>query len=126
MIEATIGSEKLILETAEKQLAGQREVAELEPMHDRVIFSPIAKQNMEKTASGLVTVRSNIESDELDRGEVIFIGAGRPYDKGILPMTIKVGDVIVYNNRVPFWSQFNGKRVGTVRESDVFHIERYA
>ncbi|MDA3039931.1 MAG: co-chaperone GroES [Actinomycetota bacterium] len=66
----------------------------LQPLEDRIVVR--AKEAESTTASGLVIPDSAKEKPQ--QGEVIAVGAGRRADNGdLVPMEVKVGDVIVYS-----------------------------
>ena len=90
----------------------------LTPIHDRIVFEPVGTETEYTTESGIIVVTNEVAQD-LDKGTVVAVGNGKPYNEGILPMTVAVDDVIVFNKRVPFFYMHEGKRLGIIRESDV-------
>jgi chaperonin GroES len=68
-------------------------VAQLVPLHDRVVIKPIVQE--EVLASGIVIPDTAKEKGQ--QGEVIAVGPGRLDDDGKrVPMEIVVGDKILY------------------------------
>ncbi len=66
----------------------------LQPLEDRIVVR--AKEAESTTASGLVIPDSAKEKPQ--QGEVLAVGAGRRADNGdLVPMEVKVGDVVVYS-----------------------------
>lgn len=90
----------------------------LTPIHDRIVFEPINAETEQVTQGGIIVVVNEVTQD-LDKGTVVAVGDGKPYNDGILPMTVAVDDVIVFNKRIPFFYTHEGKRLGIIRESDV-------
>src|SRR5206468_1715121 len=67
----------------------------LQPLDDRIVVRPSEAE--EKTASGLVIPDTAKEKPQ--QGEVLAIGPGRRSETSgdIIPMDVKVGDVVVYS-----------------------------
>lgn len=69
----------------------------LQPIYDRIIVKPLPKE--EKTAGGLF-IPGNAQEDQ-DRGTVLITGKGRKDKNGkLIPMHIKVGDVVIYGQNI--------------------------
>ena len=67
----------------------------LQPLEDRIVVRPAEAE--EKTASGLVIPDTAKEKPQ--QGEVLAVGPGkRSEDTGeLIPLDIKVGDVVIYS-----------------------------
>ena len=65
----------------------------LQPMGDRVVIRPAARE--ETTRSGIVLPDTSKEKPQ--RGEVVAVGTGRVTDEGKrLDMEVKVGDIVLF------------------------------
>lgn len=65
----------------------------LQPLHDRVIVEPAAKE--EKTAGGII-LPDNAQEKPL-KGKVLSVGPGKRLDSGTLaPVDVKTGDTVIY------------------------------
>ena len=84
------------------------------PLADRVIVEPAAAE--EKTAGGIIIPDTAKEKPQ--RGKVIAVGSGKIDE----PMTVKVGDVVLYGKYAGTEIQVDGKDVLIMRESDIFAI----
>lgn len=84
------------------------------PLHDRVIVEPAAAE--EKTASGIIIPDTAKEKPQ--RGTVIAAGTGKKDE----PMTVKVGDAVLYGKYSGTEIQIDGKDYLIMRESDIFAI----
>ncbi len=84
------------------------------PLSDRVIVEPAAAE--EKTAGGIIIPDTAKEKPQ--RGKVIAVGAGKPDE----PMTVKVGDTVLYGKYAGTEIQVDGKDVLIMREGDIFAI----
>ena len=67
----------------------------LQPLEDRIVVRP--SESEETTASGLVIPDTAKEKPQ--RGEVLAAGPGRRSEQtgDIIPLDVKVGDVVVYS-----------------------------
>lgn len=86
----------------------------LKPLADRVLVEPAAAE--EKTASGLFIPDTAKEKPQ--KGSVIAIGTGKKDE----PMTVKVGDQVLYGKYAGTEITIEGKEYLIMRESDIFAI----
>lgn len=84
------------------------------PLADRVIVEPAAAEV--KTAGGIIIPDTAKEKPQ--RGKVIAVGTGKKDE----PMTVKVGDIVLYGKYAGTEIQVEGKDVLIMRESDIFAI----
>ena len=91
----------------------------LTPLHDRVIVKPSAAE--EKTAGGLIIPDTAQEKPQ--RGEIVAIGEGKLSEDGKKnPLTVKVGDTVLYGKYSGTEVQIDGADYLIMRESDIFAI----
>lgn len=86
----------------------------LTPLADRVVIKPASAE--EKTASGLYIPDTAKEKPQ--KGEVKAVGAGKADE----PMTLKVGDLVMYGKYAGTEITVDGKEYLIMRESDVLAI----
>ena len=84
------------------------------PLHDRVIIKPAAAE--EKTAGGIIIPDTAKEKPQ--RGTIIAVGNGKKDE----PMTVKVGDTVLYGKYSGTEVQIEGKDYLIMRESDIFAV----
>ena len=84
------------------------------PLADRVLVEPAAAE--EKTASGIIIPDTAKEKPQ--RGTVVAAGNGKSDE----PMTVKVGDTILYGKYAGTELSVEGKDYLIMRESDIFAI----
>jgi len=92
----------------------------LKPLADRVVVEPLAQE--EVTAFGIILPETAKEKPQ--KGTIIAAGPGRRDDKGALvPMEVKVGDVVLYAKYAGTELKLEGgKQVLVLRESDILAI----
>jgi chaperonin GroES len=86
----------------------------VKPLADRVLVQAAPAE--EKTASGIIIPDAAKEKPQ--RGTVIAVGPGKKDE----PMTVNVGDTILYGKYSGTEIQVEGKDYLMMRESDIFAI----
>ena len=86
----------------------------IKPLADRVIVEPAAAE--ERTAGGLIIPDTAKEKPQ--RGKVLAVGIGKPDE----PMTVKVGDAVLYGKYAGTEITVEGKDYLIMREADIFAI----
>jgi chaperonin GroES len=86
----------------------------LKPLADRVIVEVAPAE--EKTASGLIIPDTAKEKPQ--KGKVVAVGTGKKDE----PMTVKVGDQILYGKYSGTEITVEGKEYLIMRESDIFAV----
>ena len=92
----------------------------LKPLHDRVLIKPFKPEEI--TSSGIIIPDSAQEKPV--QGEVLAVGNGRCNANGdIIPMTIKVGDSVLFGKHAGTTIQINsGDELLVMNESDILGI----
>ena len=86
----------------------------IKPLADRVLVEPAAAE--EKTAGGIIIPDTAKEKPQ--KGKVIAIGTGKKDE----PLTVKVGDTVLYGKYSGTELSVEGKDYLMMRESDIFAI----
>lgn len=90
------------------------------PLHDRIL---IKRVDLEAVTKGGI-ILGEIEKDrDTGFGRVIAVGQGKKLtDNTVIDMTVKEGDLIAFNERIPIRTSYRGENYWTLRESDVFYV----
>jgi chaperonin GroES len=89
------------------------------PLHDRIAIKP--KAGEEKTSGGIII--PDTAQEKPMQGEVVSVGSGaRNQDGNIVPMEIKVGDVVMYGKWGGTEIKIGGNDLVIIKESDVIGI----
>jgi chaperonin GroES len=86
----------------------------IRPLADRVVVEPSPAET--KTISGIIIPDTAQEKPQ--RGVVVAVGNGKKDE----PMTVKVGNTILYGKYAGTEFKFEGKDYLIMRESDIFAI----
>lgn len=95
--------------------------AKVSPLGDRVLIKELdAKDTERKTASGIIIPETVSDDKGAKQGTVVAVGAGRYDDGELIPMTVKVGDKVIYQ-----WGdliKIDGEEYSVVSESNILGI----
>jgi chaperonin GroES len=86
----------------------------VKPLADRVLVEPAAAE--EKTASGLFIPDTAKEKPQ--RGIIVAVGNGKKDE----PLTVKVGDTVLYGKYAGTELVLEGREYLIMREADIFAI----
>lgn len=86
----------------------------IKPLGDRVLVEPVPAE--EKTASGIIIPDTAKEKPQ--RGTVIAVGAGKKDE----PITVKVGDKVIYGKYSGTELSYEGADYLIMRESDIYAV----
>jgi len=86
----------------------------IKPLADRVIVEVSPAE--EKTASGIIIPDTAKEKPQ--KGKVVAVGAGKKDE----PLTVKVGDTVLYGKYAGTEISVDGREFLIMRESDIFAV----
>ena len=91
------------------------------PLHDRVLIE--VTDSEEKTAGGIIIPDTAKEKPQ--EGKVVAIGSGtRTEDGKIIPMDVKVGDIVLFGKWSGTEVKIDGKEYSIMKESDIMGISK--
>jgi chaperonin GroES len=68
----------------------------IKPLADRVLIKEDTSSKEKKTSSGIIIPISAQEDKGGKRGEIVAVGAGRTEDGKLIPVSVKVGDIVLF------------------------------
>lgn len=88
----------------------------IRPLEDRVVVEPLEAE--EKTSGGIYIPEAAKEKPQ--RGKVLAVGPGKRTDSGeLIPMTVAIGDVVVYGRYSGNDVKVGESEVKILREGDI-------
>jgi len=91
----------------------------VKPLGDRVLVHPIEEKETKK--GGIIIPDTAKEKPQ--EGRVLAVGTGRTLDNGtVLPMSVSVGDKIIYSKYSGSEIKLEGKEVLIISEKDVLAV----
>jgi len=108
---------------AQEQLKklGEQNNMKFRPLHDRVLIEVLDSE--EKTSGGIIIPDTAKEKPQ--EGKVVAIGSGaRTEDGKIIPMDVKVGDLVLFGKWSGTEVKIDGKEYSIMKESDIMGISK--
>lgn len=99
-------------------MAKQASVA-ISPLGDRVVVFPLAKEDV--TASGIL-IPDSAKQDKPEQGTVVAVGPGRYDDGDLLPMTVKIGDTVLFSKYGNAEVKLDGKDYLIISEANILAV----
>ena len=91
----------------------------IRPLDDRIVVKPIEAE--EKPAGG--TLLPDTAKEKPQRAKVLAVGEGKLTDEGNrIPLTVQVGDEILYGKYAGTEIKFKGDELKILRESEVLAL----
>ena len=89
------------------------------PLHDRVLIKVLDSEA--KTAGGIIIPDTAKEKPQ--EGEVVAVGPGGKTEDGkLLPMDVKIGDIVLFGKWSGTEVKIDGKELLIMKESDIMGI----
>lgn len=77
----------------------------------------------EKTTKSGIVLPETAEKERPTRGKVIAVGPGKRNEKGeVIPMSVKVGDIVLFKKYGPDEIEIDGKKYLVGEEDDILAI----
>jgi len=92
----------------------------IQPISDHILIEPVSME--EKTKSGIL-LPETARKEKTEQGKVIAVGPGRRTEEGkLLPMDVKVGDTVLFNQYGPTEVKVENKKYLIARSDDILAI----
>lgn len=91
------------------------------PLGDRILLKPILEEELNKTASGII-IPETVSKEKPEQGVVIAVGEGRWDDGKRVPISVKVGDRVVFSRYGYDEVKLDGKEYYILKEENILAI----
>jgi chaperonin GroES len=92
----------------------------LKPLNDHIFLEPVAE---EKTTKSGIVLPDTAEKEKPIKGKVVAVGPGKLDDSGKrVPMSVKVGDKVLFKKYGPDELEVDGKKYLVGEEADILAI----
>lgn len=91
------------------------------PLHDRVVVKPADKSEEKQLASGII-IPETVDKERPSKGVVVAVGGGKYDDGDLIPMTVKVGDTVLFSKYGYDEVKIDGVEYYILSESSVLAI----
>lgn len=94
----------------------------LTPLGDRVVVAPLSAED-QKTASGII-IPDTVDKERPDQGKVVAVGPGRLNEAGTgrVPMSVSVGQTVVFSKYGPDKITVAGKDYYVISEANILAV----
>jgi chaperonin GroES len=90
------------------------------PLADRVVLKPVESESV--TASGIIIPDTVSGKDKPERGVVVAVGPGKYDEDTLIPMTVKVGDTVIFSKYGFDQVKIDGTEYIVLSESNILAI----
>jgi chaperonin GroES len=91
----------------------------IRPLADRIVVEP--KETEAKSAGGIV-IPDSADKDKPMRGKVLAVGAGKYHDGKTQPLSVKIGDEILFGKYAGTSIKLDNREFLVMREDDVMGV----
>ncbi len=98
-----------------------KETISIQPLGDRVVVKPVNKDDATKSPSGII-IPDTANKEKPERGTVVATGPGKHEDGERLPMTVTVGDNVLFSKYGYDEVKIDGEEYYILSESSVLAI----
>jgi chaperonin GroES len=91
----------------------------IQPLGDRVVVAPLAAE--EVSASGII-IPDTVKKEKAERGMVVATGPGRYDDGAVVPMTVKKGDEVLFEQTYRDPIEIDGEEYYIFSESSILAV----
>ena len=90
----------------------------IQPLADRVVVKPLEQES--KTKSGIIIPDTAKEKSQ--KGKVVAVGKGKYEDGKLVPLTVKLGDIVLYKEYGGDEMKLDSEDVMILKEEDILAI----
>ncbi|MEK7114940.1 MAG: co-chaperone GroES [Patescibacteria group bacterium] len=92
----------------------------IKPLSNHIFIEPVQEDKMTKTG---IVLPDSAEKEKPIKGKVIAVGNGKKNERGeIIPMSVKVGDLVLFKKYGPDELEIDGKKYLVGSEEDILAI----
>jgi len=95
----------------------------IKPLADRILLKPISADEMKTTSSGII-IPDTVSKEKPEQGVVVAVGDGK-WDDGVkIPLSVKVGDKVVFSRYGYDEVKLDGVEYYILKEENILAVIR--
>jgi chaperonin GroES len=96
----------------------------IQPLGDRVLIRPYTEGEVkgEKKADYGIIIPDSVKEERSAQGMVLAVGEGKYVDGKLIPMQVKVGDVVIFSRYSYDEVEFGGQDLYLLKEENIFAV----
>jgi chaperonin GroES len=116
-------SKKMVKSKKNSPKSGSKSNFKIKPLGDRILLKPLIEDEMNKTASGII-IPDTVSKEKPEQGTVIAVGEGRWEEGKRVPMSVKVGDKVVFSRYGYEEVKLDGVEYYILKEENILAVIR--
>ncbi|MDZ7726423.1 MAG: co-chaperone GroES [Candidatus Campbellbacteria bacterium] len=102
----------------------KKDKASIVPLGDRVLIRPFTPEETESKSSSGIIIPDTVSKERPERGTVVAVGEGRLDEDGEkrIPVSVKVGDTVVFSKYGFDELELDGDEYIIVREENILAV----
>ena len=92
------------------------------PLGNRVLIKPFTKEELEKKNSFGIILPESGSKEKSEQGKVLAVGPGTFDDGKLIPMTVKVGDIVAFSKYGYDDINFEDEEFYLIKEENILAI----
>ncbi|MBN2094042.1 MAG: co-chaperone GroES [Candidatus Zambryskibacteria bacterium] len=114
---------KKITKKALKKAIISEPIFKITPLGDRVLLKPLSVEETSTTALGII-IPDTVSKEKPEQGTVMAVGEGR-FEKGErMPLSVKVGDKVIFSRYGYDEVKYEGEEYYILKEENILAIIR--
>lgn len=101
-----------------KATAGKQKIT---PLGDRILIKPFLEEEGKTTASGII-IPDTVSKEKPEQGRVVAVGEGRWEGGKRIPLSVKVGDKVVFSRYGYEEVKYEGEEYYILREESILAV----
>jgi len=114
---------KIIKVASNNSKNNQKSDFKIKPLGDRVLLRPLSLEEMNTTVSGII-IPDTVSKEKPERGTIIAVGEGRWEDGKKVPISLKVGDKVVFSRYGYEEIKLDGEEYYILKEENILAVIR--
>jgi len=95
----------------------------IKPLGDRILLKPLSIEEMNTTVSGII-IPDTVSKEKPEQGTVIAVGEGRWENGKRVPVSVKVGDKVVFSRYGYEEVKLDGDEYYILKEENILAVIR--
>ena len=67
------------------------------PLGERVVLKPLSADDLGSTTASGIIIPETVDKEKPEQGEVVAVGAGWYHNGELIPLSVKVGDRVLFS-----------------------------
>ncbi len=122
MKKKTNTTKKAVKKIAKKAPAPKSAKTGLVPLGDRILLRPFSPDEMGETLASGIIIPDTVSKEKPEQGEVIAVGDGKWIEGKKVPLSVKVGDRVVFSKYGYDEVKYEGEEYYILKEDGILAI----